>query len=54
MDVRAWLQGLGVVTYAEVFAANVLNGDTRPALPAGLLQRSAGLHQAHDHHGIRQ
>ncbi|MCH8926208.1 MAG: hypothetical protein IH924_08765 [Proteobacteria bacterium] len=36
MDVRAWLQGLGLETYAEAFADNDIDGATLPALEAAL------------------
>ncbi len=31
MDVRAWLEGLGLETYAEAFADNDIDGATLPA-----------------------
>ncbi len=34
MDVRAWLEGLGLETYAETFADNDIDGATLPALTA--------------------
>ncbi len=36
MDVRAWLEGLGLETYAETFADNDIDGATLPALAAAL------------------
>jgi hypothetical protein len=32
VDVRAWLEGLGLETYAETFADNDIDGATLPAL----------------------
>ncbi len=32
VDVRAWLEGLGLETYAEAFADNDIDGATLPAL----------------------
>ena len=34
VDVRAWLEGLGLETYAEAFADNDIDGATLPALAA--------------------
>ncbi len=34
MDVRAWLEGLGLETYAEAFADNDIDGATLAALTA--------------------
>ncbi len=34
MDVRAWLEGLGLETYAEAFGDNDIDGATLPALIA--------------------
>ena len=36
MDVRAWLEGLGLETYAEAFADNDINGATLPGLEGAL------------------
>ena len=36
MDVRAWLEGLGLETYAEAFADNDIDGATLPALEEAL------------------
>ncbi len=32
VDVRTWLEGLGLETYAEAFADNDIDGATLPAL----------------------
>ncbi len=34
MDVRAWLEGLGLETYAEAFADNDIDSATLPTLTA--------------------
>ena len=36
VDVRGWLQGLGLETYAEAFADNDIDGAMLPALEAAL------------------
>ncbi len=36
MDVRAWLEGLGLESYAEAFADNDIDGATLPALEEAL------------------